>query len=419
MAWVQVLERGFGFYTLSIKGMELQETSCHTVEAGELEAQFQVAFENEQVGCCSLNPYIAHTMTPVDVVSFTTYSDAKSTLTGIIDSPDTLERIEEALRKTLIWVFARHTIQKKDYSPRKQTPSVFPDKKVDSMLSPAKSEGFQSDTVSPPGHETNLAKIAENREPCPSKDSGHPESSQSRPHSVMSYELKKSTSWSSLGSFGDDGMELDAVQQQKPKPEQDGRTSIDDLFDDLPGTVKEVDEDEEALLKELEFGLPVVDKGTPKHASQNQSTGFMPGKSHGIKLASSVQFTSSHSSKLSLPFKWREIPIDPAQVQSRLGKFPMEWFKSVLLHLHLGEVGNSSEVVDEMMLDTALVEMYSYLTAACHLVVCGEGLTNQEGGKGGPWHVYRSYAGDFPWSPYLEWLTEDEELLSIVKQAFR
>ena len=33
MVWVNVLERGAAYCTVSVKGLELQETSCHTAEA--------------------------------------------------------------------------------------------------------------------------------------------------------------------------------------------------------------------------------------------------------------------------------------------------------------------------------------------------------------------------------------------------
>ena len=31
LVWIQVLEQGHGYCTVSVKGLELQETSCHTV----------------------------------------------------------------------------------------------------------------------------------------------------------------------------------------------------------------------------------------------------------------------------------------------------------------------------------------------------------------------------------------------------
>lgn len=415
MVWVQIMECGFGYYSLSVKGMELQETSCHTVEASELEAQFEVAFENEIGGCCSLNPYIAHTMTPMDVINFKTYSDAKSTLTGIIDSPDTLTRINAAFYKTLLWVLVRHVLERKDYSPRKSSSKSLQGRKPLSVSSPTRLDGVKSRTLSAASHQqADSKKVTQIHEPCPSKDSGHPESSQSRPHSVISYELKKSSSWSSLGSCSDDdgGLEMDKVQPERRDAES--RPTSDDLFDDLPGTVK-VEDEEEDLLRELEFGLPAIDKGTPKRGGEDSRNVQQRGV--GIKLANSIQFKSPHSSRLSLPFKWREIPIDPETLQPLLGNFSTDWFKSILLHLQLESDGKSSqEVADEMTSDPALIEMYSYLTTACHLVLCGDGLL---AGKNGPWHVYRAYCGDPPWSPHLEWMSEDGELFSIAKQAFR
>ena len=34
--WIQVMEKGNGFFSYGLKGMELQETSCHSLEATRL-----------------------------------------------------------------------------------------------------------------------------------------------------------------------------------------------------------------------------------------------------------------------------------------------------------------------------------------------------------------------------------------------
>ena len=41
MVWVQVLECGYRFCSLVVKGLELQETSCHTVEAARVDDVFE------------------------------------------------------------------------------------------------------------------------------------------------------------------------------------------------------------------------------------------------------------------------------------------------------------------------------------------------------------------------------------------
>lgn len=90
---MQVLEAGRGYAVVSIKGMELQETSCHHVEAGAVEEVMDGA-----VGDCSssgagppirlVNPYYAHTLEGLCHLSAEAYSVGDTQLTGIIDRPE-------------------------------------------------------------------------------------------------------------------------------------------------------------------------------------------------------------------------------------------------------------------------------------------------------------------------------------------
>lgn len=87
---MQVLEAGRGYAVVSIKGMELQETSCHHVEAGAVEEVMDGA-----VGDCSssgagppirlVNPHYAHTLEGLCHLSAEAYSVGDTQLTGIID----------------------------------------------------------------------------------------------------------------------------------------------------------------------------------------------------------------------------------------------------------------------------------------------------------------------------------------------
>ena len=102
--WVQVLERGLDFTRVSFKGLELQATSCHTAEASNVDDAFDAAFDRSSGKRCGINGYYSMTMAPADSTFIETYSDAKSTLVGIIDSPETLKSISAHLMYTLIWV---------------------------------------------------------------------------------------------------------------------------------------------------------------------------------------------------------------------------------------------------------------------------------------------------------------------------
>ena len=96
--WVTVLEHGYGYVMVTLKGLELQETSCHTTEATRIEENFESAFETSTA---RVNRYITDSLTPCTAEYVQCYSDAKNQLTGIIDSPDT----QQAISQNFIKVF--------------------------------------------------------------------------------------------------------------------------------------------------------------------------------------------------------------------------------------------------------------------------------------------------------------------------
>ncbi|KAJ1494076.1 hypothetical protein T484DRAFT_1766571 [Baffinella frigidus] len=91
MVLVQVLERGQCFVTLLLKGLELQETSCHHVEAGAVEtvmdkilgsaaSEMSVGFKPELPW---INRHFMHTLAPLTNIKAKTYSIGDVQLTGI------------------------------------------------------------------------------------------------------------------------------------------------------------------------------------------------------------------------------------------------------------------------------------------------------------------------------------------------
>lgn len=116
LAFATILETGYGFCTLTIRGLELQETSCHTVEASTVDDMFESAFDAESNYSCLqfwLNTHILNTLHPVDLATILTYSDAGNVLTGIIDNPRALKKFSSNLLKTLVWVLFHHLYVKK------------------------------------------------------------------------------------------------------------------------------------------------------------------------------------------------------------------------------------------------------------------------------------------------------------------
>ena len=107
-----VLERGYTYCAVSIKGLELQETSCHTIEAGRIDDIFEVTFEKENgVPCCAMHPYPFDTLRPYDAASLKTYSDARNVLTGVIDSPESLQKVADGFVQCLTWILINYSFK--------------------------------------------------------------------------------------------------------------------------------------------------------------------------------------------------------------------------------------------------------------------------------------------------------------------
>ena len=411
MVWLQVLEAGYGFYTLSIKGMELQETSCHTVEAGRLDDIFETTFERSGgFPISTFNKFPLHTLTPVDAIPVDTYSDARNVLTGIIDSPDVLRSIDKSFVQTLLWVLLHHNSHRHRNSAKTPTPTR--------TSGPKETRPENVIKMSQPTLQHDGTKISANWE---SRDSGRPSSIHSRPRSQAK---PLSASWDSIKSWEDDDS-LDFDPDDKPQKQC---FSVASKTEDklrlkeshaLPGALEGFTDDEEDILRELNFGLPPVNS-VFTHVGKPQAFPMHSMQYKPLNLTGSVQFTSAHSSKLSLPLKWRHLPIDLSHITSLFSRFPKEWYSHILQHMDLAQGGKSSkEVADDITVDDALTSMYVHLTMACYAVVNVFGLSGLDIVSAGASHVYKVYSGNVPWSTHLDWLKEDDELFALVIKAYR
>lgn len=117
-----VLESGYGYCIAHIRGLELQETSCHTVEANRVDDIFERAYGGSCRASVNINPL--NTLRPVDSAVITTYSDAHNVLSGVIDQPASLDKFSSNLLKTLVWVLFQHRDNFRRYLPLSTVASV-------------------------------------------------------------------------------------------------------------------------------------------------------------------------------------------------------------------------------------------------------------------------------------------------------
>lgn len=109
---VSVLECGHRFLTINIRGLEIEETSCHTVEAAKIDDIFSEAYTPKCLGFW-FNHHLLNTMKPVDSAVSRTYSSSRISLTGIIDQPQALQRFSANLLRCVVWVLHHYVSQQR------------------------------------------------------------------------------------------------------------------------------------------------------------------------------------------------------------------------------------------------------------------------------------------------------------------
>ncbi|XP_058149328.1 pecanex-like protein 4 isoform X6 [Dasypus novemcinctus] len=113
LIWIIILERGYTYCCINIKGLELQETSCHTAEARRVDEVFESAFQQEEYARgYSLNEHFGNILTPYTVLPVKLYSDARSVLSGIIDSHENLKEFKDDFVKVLVWLLVQYCSKK-------------------------------------------------------------------------------------------------------------------------------------------------------------------------------------------------------------------------------------------------------------------------------------------------------------------
>ncbi|XP_032547017.1 pecanex-like protein 4 isoform X2 [Chiroxiphia lanceolata] len=365
LMWILVLEKGFTYCGVNIKGLELQETSCHAAEAHRVDEIFEMAFEHqERRKILSPNPHFGHILTPCTVVPVRLYSDARNVLSGIIDSHENLKHLKDDFIKVLVWMLVQYCYKKSKMwespgSANKNKQGSFPESQHSSAVgrsrAPREDDSFSMDTV------------------------------------------EDWTDDSDIFDFEPSGRTKD-----RKEPGQLGLTPKVHLS--IPGSVETQSQDftgemspEDKLYRAVVLGLPAVDKGKQP------------------EVLPRVEFSCSYSELLSIPEEWRTAPVPPSKVSEMRQRFPEEWYHFVLSQLdffHLKE--KPSNLLADLMEDKALKDLYIQGVLSCCF-----GLFGLDNAVPAPSHVFRAYTGGIPWSVGLDWLTGKPELFQLALKAFR
>ena len=404
MIWVHVLECGYRFSTVVIKGLELQETSCHTVEAARVDDVFEGAFTREgKWPVVSVNPNVGNVLRPCDALVLNTYSDANNVLTGVIDQPDNLKKNSENFWKTLVWVLIHHCKGRKRETEDEVVDLEF-EKETNSVAKPTGNLTRMS------SHDDMELTLLPKHEPW------------SEPNQVKPIETVKPRRTSSLPSLSDslwsqESLQLSGFAGKNQKQDEELNLGAFGAHDN---------EDSFEL-----GGFPALDMGKPPASRDAGKFNGGPPRSRGIPDGSeevnrynantnartvSVAFSSRHARLLDLPPKWRDnSAVERRHIDAVSSEFPELWYKHVLSLLDFG----GEDLAEELASDQALAGLYRQLVCVCYALVEVLGFPGSSAVQAGPGHVFKVYNGDLPWSLHLDWLEKNEELRSVVVKAYR
>ncbi|XP_045864686.1 pecanex-like protein 4 isoform X4 [Meles meles] len=365
LIWIMILECGYTYCCINIKGLELQETSCHTAEAQRVDEVFQSAFEQEYSRVCSINEHFGNVLTPYTVLPVKLYSDARNVLSGIIDSHDNLKEFKGDLIKVLVWILLQYCSRRPH---------------VQEVVHKTENKGQASLIILP----------ALNTSP----QTQSPEDSDSLNSEILD-------DWSDDNVFGDE------PTIRKGKEEKDQLKVVPGVNFPIPGSVESQGVSEHSggtvpennLYKSVILGYPVIDKGKQKDMA------YIP----------LVEFSCSHSHLLRLPEEWTSSCLPNSKMREMSSLFPEEWYQFVLRQLecfHSEE--NASSVLEEIAKDRVLKDLYVHAVMTCYFSLFG--VDNMVPSPG---HILRVYSGVLPWSLALDWLTEKPELFQLALKAFR
>ncbi|XP_024587226.1 pecanex-like protein 4 isoform X2 [Neophocaena asiaeorientalis asiaeorientalis] len=361
LIWIMILECGYTYCCINIKGLELQETSCHTAEARRVDEVFEGAFEQEEYArVCSINEHFGNVLTPCTVLPVKLYSDARNVLSGIIDSHDNLKEFKGDLVKVLVWILLQYCSRRSN---------------MQENVHKTENKGKASLIILPP---LNTSPQTESPEDT---DSLNSENLDDWSDDVFGEEatIKK----------GKEEKVLSGINLPIP-----GSVESQRVGKHSTGTVTG-----NSLYQAVALGYPATDKG------KQEAVAYIP----------LMEFSCSHSHLLSLPEEWISNCLPNSKVKEMSSLFPEDWYHFVLRQLecfHSEE--NASNVVEEIAKDRVLKDFYVQAVMTCYFSLFG--VDNMIPSPG---HILRVYSGVFPWSLALDWLTEKPELFQLALKAFR
>ena len=397
---VTFLEHGYGHCVLAIKGLELQETSCHSIEATRIDSIFVDAYDPSSKSCFKFwfNTHFLNTLQAIDSEVVMVYSDAHNVLTGIIDQPSSLQRFPDNLLKCLVWVFFHHFISSSEVTKTPPKEGA-PDKKIDGVLTDCCQE-LNRDSECVIGAKETVAitdhpKDVWYGEEIPERRSVHAEQMSTKKEDVLS--------WSdSISSFDD------ALSSQTENLKTDTIYTLE-AVDSLPGLIPQ--------------DRPLDKPTVVRHRETTTTIDLGPEIDDDVILSevrlsaipitgiSRIQQASELESTSGIPLKWtEELPLRSSQLSDLRSKISNDWLNFLISHNH------------EKHLSDYLKEKLVNLVLVCFALVDVETSSQMNGGRvegTKPFDIFEGFCGRFRYCTYSDWLNGDHLLKSLLLKAYR
>lgn len=396
---ITFLEHSYGHSVIVIKGLELQETSCHSIEATKIDGIFEDAYEPSSKSCpkFSFNTHFFNTLQPVDSEVIEVYSDAHNVLTGIIDQPSSLQRFPENLLKCLVWVFFHHFTE---FAITSQKEAACDIKKGPQESNPQ---------VTYSHSEHNFHGPRENITNNDSKDMWTKEASI---RSVVKQESTKgedTTSWNeSITSFDD------ALSILSDKLKADNVVYNLDAVDSLPGLIPE----DRPLgrsdpgNRQITTVIDNVDLSPDFNVIQSEVRPSSIPKSGitGIKHAVAEEINTSTQSG-DIPLRWmQELPLKHSQLNELRSKFSTDWLEYLV---NCNNENDLSAYLKEKLVNLVIMCL-AIVDVGTSSRVCGRRMEVTK-----PFDIYEGFCGRFLYSTYSDWIVGDQLLYSLLLKAYR
>lgn len=384
MIWLQVLEHGHNYVTIVMKGLELQETSCHTIEAAELDVLFEEAFNFVNRKRC-INTRCYNCVTPLDSVIVRSYSDTKNVLTGVIDSPVTLNSIPEIFPKVLSLMLFIHSSN----CALEQAPTGHNEQKKVECKPNAQSINSTDKLMVLDPSDQNLDHHS---------------------HTVnVDVEEKWAENVADVSWLDDDDPLGDnEVLKRNSATYMTSLSSLSSMPPDqasIPGYMGSLERTDQILM--CEWGR------TP--ASDTSKSNDSPELKETLLFEDPPVYHSEQCkySRIGLKSSWMNTPREKS---ARWQHLSSEWMQDALqtvLNGHDDDQGAEIELSPHFS-DSSVISAYQNIVTSCSRAFFGE-----NGNTLNPANVYRTFLGDLQWTLTAEWLRQNEDLMALALQAYR